>query len=260
MRRTVAAVAITALAAIAQTPSVPKAFDVAAIKPNSSGDNRVMIGMPGGGRFVAVGVNTRILIQQAFNVRDFQISGGPGWMGTDRWEINAQAEGMPERMPPGALAPMLQSLLEDRFQLKAHRETKEMPIYALQVAKGGSKLKANSGEPGPNIRMGRGQFTFKKVGMQMLATQLSTQTGRVVVDQTGLTGEYDFELNWTPDLGQGGGPFGGPIDGPGAPPPANPGGPTLFTALQEQLGLRLEATKGPVEMVVIDRIEKPSDN
>lgn len=260
MNRTVAAVTLTAMAAVAQTPNIPKAFDVAAIKPNAAGDNRVMLNMPGSGRFVATGVNARLLIQQAFNIRDFQISGGPGWTATDRWDINAQAEGMPERMPPGALAPMLQSLLEDRFQLKAHRETKEMPIYALQVAKGGPKIKENSGEPGPNIRMGRGQITFKKGTLQMLATQLSNQTGRVVVDQTGLKGEYDFQLEFTPDLGQGGGPFGPFPEGPGSPPPANQNGPTLFTALQEQLGLRLESTKGPVEMLVIDRIEKPSDN
>jgi bla regulator protein blaR1 len=260
MTKTVAAIALTALAAIAQTPTMPKAFDVAAIKPNSSSDNRVMLNMPGGGRFIATGVNTRLLIQQAYNVRDFQISGGPGWMATDRWDINAQAEGMPDRMPPGALAPMLQSLLEDRFQLKAHRETKEMSIYAIQIAKGGPKIKENSGEPGPRIGMGRGHLSVKKGTLQMLATQLSNQTGRVVVDQTGLKGDYDFELDWTPDLGQGGGPFGPFPEGPGAPPPPNPNGPTLFTAIQEQLGLRLESTKGPVETIVIDRIEKPSDN
>jgi bla regulator protein blaR1 len=241
--------------------AVAESFDVATIKPNAESDNRVMIGLQPGGRFTASGINVKHLIGQAYDVRDFQISGGPGWISSDRWEINAKAEGLPDRVPPGALRPYLKSLLEDRFKLRTHTETKEMPVYALVIAKNGPKLNAaqDGSGPGPMIRMGRGQFDGKRMAMSMLVNQLAQQLGRTVIDKTGLTDQYDIVLNWTPEPGQGGGPFGGP------PPPyaiqaADSSGPSIFTALQEQLGLRLESQKGPVPILVIDSIEKPSEN
>ena len=246
-------------AALAATAFAQKKFEVASIKPHTGDFQRVMIRMAPGGRFTATGVSLKMLITQAYDVRDFQVSGGPGWMTSDRYEINAKAEGDQERIPPEELRPMLQALLEDRFQLKVHRENKEMQVYALVPAKTGSKLKANAEGKGPMMRMGRGQLSGQKVPLDMLARQLAQQVGRPVLNKTGLTGEYDFTLEWTPEPGQGGGPFGGGPP-PDAPPPSDSSGPSLFTALQEQLGLRLESQKGSAEMVVIDRVEKPSPN
>lgn len=243
---------VSALAA-AQT------FEVATIKPNASNDNRVMLRMQPGGRFVASGVTLKMLIGEAYNVREFQITNAPGWVSAERYDINAKAEGAPDRMTPDQLRPMIKALLEDRFQLKTHNETKEMPVYELVVGKNGPKLTANAGEPGPMIRMGRGQLNGKKVSMTMLARQLSQQLGRTVIDKTDLKGEYDFTLEWTPEPGQGGGPFGGPPPAD-AIPAADSSGPTLFTAVQEQLGLRLESQKGPVQMLAIDSISKPTEN
>jgi uncharacterized protein (TIGR03435 family) len=245
------------LASFAQ--QTPQSFDVASIKPNASSDNRVMIRMQPGGHYTATGVSLKTLIGQAYNVRDFQISGGPGWIASDRYDINAKAEGLPDRVPPEQMRPLLRNLLEDRFKLKTHTETKEMPIYALVVAKTGSKLKASESTQAPMMRMGRGQLDGKKFPVAMLAQTLSTQLGRTVVDQTGLAGEFDFVLEWTPEPGQGGGPFGGPPP-PEALPAADSSGPTIFTALQEQLGLRLESKKGPVPVLIIDSVEKPSEN
>lgn len=249
----IAAVALCAIAAAQQT------FDVSTVKPNAAADNRILLQIRPGGNFVATGVSLKLLIREAFDVRDFQVSGGPGWMDTDRWDIVAKAEGVTGPLPIDRFRPMLRALIEDRFQLKAHRETAELPIYSLVVAKNGPKLTANTGEPGPMIRLGRGSLNFKKAGMAMLATQLSQQLGRSVVDKTDLQGDFDFTLEWTPEPGQGGA-F-GPLPGAaGATPPVDTSGPSIFTALQEQLGLRLVSEKGPVEIIVVDRVEKPSDN
>lgn len=235
-------------------------FEVVSIKPNAAGDHRVMIRMAPGGRFTASGITLKHLIGQAYNVRDFQIVGGPGWIESDRFDINAKAEGLGERVAPDQLRPMIKALLEDRCRLKVRMETKEMPVYVLAAGKNGPKLTPNTGaEPGPMFRMGRGQIDVKKASMAMLAQHLSQQLGRTVIDKTGLAGDYDFNLTWTPEPGQGGGPFGGSLP-PEVLPAADSTGPTIFTALQEQLGLKLESQKGPVPVVVIEQIEKPSEN
>ena len=245
---------------LAFTAASAQTFEVASIKPNASGDNRVMIGIQPGGRFTATGVTLKMLISQAYDVREFQIVNAPGWAETEHYDINAKAEGAGERITPDQLRPMLRALIEERFQLKTHNETKEMPLYALKVGKSGPKLTASTGEQGPMVRMGRGQLTAKKVPMSMLVQQLARQLGRKVIDQTELKGDFDFTLEWAPDLGQGGGgPFGGPPS-PDALPSADSSGPSVFTALQEQLGLRLESQKGPVEILAIDKVEKPSEN
>jgi uncharacterized protein (TIGR03435 family) len=207
-------------------------------------------------------VNLKLLMTVAYDVRDFQIVGGPGWLATDRFDIVAKAEGVPDQLTPEQFRPMLVALIEDRFQLKIHRETKEMPVYALVVAKNGTKLKANAGEPGPRLRMGRGQLNGTKVPLKMLVQQLAQQLGRPVVDKTGLTGDYDFTLTWTPQPGEGGAMFAGPggPGGPEGPPPSDPDGPSIFAAIQEQLGLKLESDKGPVEILVLDQVEKPTEN
>jgi len=260
-------------------------FEVASIKPNHSGDRRFFVSWQPG-RFNANGMTLKFLITMAYDVKDFQVSGGPGWVNTERYDIDAkepdtiaqELEKLP-REQRGALADsMLQSLLADRFQLKLTRGSKELPAYALVVAKNGPKLqqvkiddtqadaaKAPGGHPhGPMMRMGRGEVSGQGVELSFLASVLSQQLGRTVLDKTGLRGNYDFTLKWTPEQGEGmmmagPGPGGGGPPPDGTPPP-DTSGPSIFTALQEQLGLRLEATKAPAEVLTIDHIEKPSEN
>jgi bla regulator protein blaR1 len=292
IRATVALVLFSSAAAFAQQ-AAPLEFEVASIKPSDPNDRRMMFRMMPGGAINLHGITLKALVQQAYDVRDFQVSGGPGWIGADKYDITAKTENASPEAPadPRQLSDeqrktfqeqtrlRLQALLADRFQLKIHRETKELPVYALMVAKNGPKLKENAGaNAGPGkgmMRMSPGQAVGQQVGIAFLAQDLAQRLGRTVIDQTGLKGTYDFELNFAPEQGRGG-VFGGPGPGDGAPPPppppgagpglikepppADPNGPTIFTALQEQLGLKLESQKGPVEIIVIDHVEKPSEN
>jgi uncharacterized protein (TIGR03435 family) len=174
---------------------------------------------------------------------------------------------------------MVQSLIEDRFQLKMHREIKELPVYELLVAKSGLKMKLSAdqspealqesgskppplpqrGGPAPRgvLRMGRGSLETNGAPVSNFILGLSQQLGRPVIDKTGITGFYDIKLQWTPELGQGQVAPGGSEP---APPPPDISGPSIFTAIQEQLGLRLESSKGPVEVLVIDSVQKPTEN
>ena len=244
----------------AQSPAADPArpsFEVASIKPSGPDDNRAYIQIAPGGRLNARNITMKFLIQHAYGIRDFQISGGPSWLGSEHYDIVAKGESG-EEMNPDRLKLMIQSLLADRFQLAFHKESKELPVYALVVAKNGPKLQESNGnERGPMIRMGRGQVNGKKMSMTMLASQLAQQLGRSVVDKTGLTKEYDISLEWTPDPSERMGPG---LPGPDSPPPVDSPGPSIFTALQEQLGLRLESQKGPVDIYVIDRAEKATEN
>jgi uncharacterized protein (TIGR03435 family) len=168
---------------------------------------------------------------------------------------------------------MIQALLADRCKLTVHHETKELSEYVLVIAKNGPKLQeANlndtypNGFKGPNgasgagmMRMSPDHLTAQAVSMTGLVAMLSMQLGATVVDKTGLTGKYDFTVKWAPDMSQS--PIvGGAGAGPGAPPPPDTSAPSLFTALEEQLGLRLESQKGPVDIIVIDHVEPPSEN
>jgi uncharacterized protein (TIGR03435 family) len=248
-------------------------FEVASIKPADPDARGTSIQfMPGGG-LKMTGIPLRGMITFAYDVRDFQVSGAPGWVGTERFDVMAR----PDRATvdgPADFAQMsddqrktmrdqiterLRALLADRFQLVAHKEMKEQPIYALVPAKNGPKLQETK-ETGnqQSLMTNRGRSEGHAIQVGMLAQVLSGVLGRPVVDKTGLAGKYDFVLEWTPDVAadaraQG---FGNGIT---EPAPA-PGGPTIFTALQEQLGLRLESQKGPVPNIVIDRVEKPSEN
>jgi uncharacterized protein (TIGR03435 family) len=234
-------------------------FDVVSVKPSAPDEHNsfMMRNLPGGAvRFS--GMPLRMLIMSAYDVKAFQISGGPDWISTDRWDIQAKVEGVEGRLTMPQQRPMLQALMADRFQLKIHKETREMPVYALLVDKKGTKLvEHTTGEV--QVRSGNGMLSVKKHGMEWLAFWLAQQLGRVVIDQTNLKGEYDFQLEWTPDPGQGGAEsIGLPPEMPR--PRAETTGPSIFTALQEQLGLHLVSQKGPVEIVVIDSVEKPSAN
>jgi uncharacterized protein (TIGR03435 family) len=238
-----------------------KQFEVASIKPMEpamGGKMAVEIQMAPGGRFIAKGLNLRMLIQQAYDLRDFQISGLPSWASTDRYEINAKGEG--ETIAREDIRPMLQGLLADRFQLKIRRETKEAPVYNLVVAKDGPKLKESEAAEGRDqIRMGRGTLQAQRATIGSITNLLANQLGRAVIDKTGLTKRYDFKLEWTPDESQNPQMRQMHPDAP-PPPPIDSAGPSIFTAVQEQLGLRLESSKGPVEVLVIEKVEKPTEN
>lgn len=272
----------------AQSPEAggpPRSFEVASIKPNRSADRRAGIMVPPG-RFTANNVTPKFLIEFAYDIKDPQLSNAPGWINSERYDVEAKeddstADAMRKlkREEYGKqLRLMVQSLLGDRFKLKVTRETKELPVYALVVTKNGPKLKPTtipadeldapppSGGPGqgPPKRMAMmrpGQLTMTGVPVSLLTDSLSRITGRNVIDKTGLNGNYDLTLQWTPDPAQGqmfGGPDGKPPAEGGPPPDAS--GPSIFTALQEQLGLKLESQKGPVETYTINHIERPSEN
>jgi uncharacterized protein (TIGR03435 family) len=151
---------------------------------------------------------------------------------------------------------MLQSLLAERFKLSLHTEIKQEPVYELTITNGGPKLKEVFGEmKSPGVRLGRAQLTGTGVPMSTIARSLSQRLGRSVIDKTELTGRYDFDLTYTPDVVETSAPG---TAGPDTPP--DPNGPRIFTAVQEQLGLRLQSAKGPVEVLVIDHVEKPDAN
>ena len=256
-------------------------YEVASIKPNKSDTDMVRFMFNPSG-LSATNVTLGMLIRTAYGIEENQISGGPSWLKSDHYDIDAKMDsptadafhklGEDERRL--ATQHMLQALLADRFKLALHHDSKELSIYALVVAKNGSKLRQAkpddtypNGIKGPDgiaragmMRMGRGQLTGQGLPLSALARLLTDQLGRTVVDKTGLTGNYDFTLQWTPDESQGA-MFRGPDTGPqGSAPSADSSGPSLFTALQEQLGLKLESQKGPVEIYVIDHAEKPSEN
>ncbi len=244
---------------LAQSPVVRKEFDVVSVKPSAPDEHNSFEfrNMPGG-TVRMMGTPLRMIIMQAYDVKAFQISGGPDWVRTDRWDILAKAEGVEGRLPSAQEYPMLRAMMEDRFQLKTHSETKEMPVYALVVGKNGPKLVPNAGA-GQQFRSRPTIIDVKKGGTAALAAWLSRQVGRVVIDKTELKGEYDYTLEYVPEPGQGGAEsIGLPPEMPRPHDEAT--GPSIFTALQEQLGLRLVSEKGPVVMVVIDRVERPSAN
>ncbi len=213
----------------------------------------------------ATNMPVRALITMAYGIRDFQLSGGPGWIGTERYDIIAKPERNPDAAePPADTSTMTddqikardaqwkeraQALLAERFGLAVHKEMKEQPIYVLTVAKNGPKLTLIE-SPGARrgITSNRGRIQGYATTMEMLALNLASTVGKPVIDKTGLNGRYDWVLQFAPDE-----------VAAGSQNAENPG-PTLFTALQEQVGLKLDATKGPVENVVIDHIDRPSPN
>lgn len=242
-------------------------FEVASIKPNLSG-NQAMLFRASPGRLQAENQTLQHLLMLAYDVKDFQISGGPGWINSDHYDVEAKAEGTATR---DQMMPMLRTLLADRFKLALHRGMKELPIYELTVAKGGLKLRLSScvnadpNNPKPlpagqhfcgYMASGGGSLEAANASMADLAKAFSVLTGRTVVDKTGISGAFAVHLTFVPDDASS---RANPAD---AGNPANLGdpGPSIFTAAREQLGLRLQAGKGPVEVLVIDHVEKPTSN
>jgi uncharacterized protein (TIGR03435 family) len=256
---------LVAIPIFSQTPADTKpSFEIASVK-QSAALNAYAGGSPG--RFIATGVSLRLLIMNAYRVRDFQLTGGPGWVNTDRWDIEAKAKADDAALPPATGSDptkpnrgdlMLQSLLEDRFQLKVHREMKDLPVYELKVAKNGLQIKDSAGVPAgrPRMRSGRGNFEAYELSLAGFANLLSMQVERIVIDRTNVTGLYDISLKWTEDRPR----PNAAVGADGAEPAAPSDQLSIFTALQEQLGLKLESARGPVEVLVIDSVGKPAEN
>jgi uncharacterized protein (TIGR03435 family) len=233
------------------------AFEVASVKPNTSGDVEGSIG-PRPGGYVATNIPLRLLIIRAHELRTFQVVGGPGWIDGERFDVTARA---PEGTPPNQIYPMLRTLLAERFRLRTHNEKRDQPVYALVTARAdgrlGPKLTASTlncaGQPGQSEQCSMGGSftgsggTLRGVGQPLttLATHLSTAVDRIVQDRTGLAGGFDFELAWS---------------GSGLKAAAGAASerPSVFTALQEQLGLKLEPSRAPVDILVIDSAERPT--
>ncbi len=236
--------------ALAELPASAQQFEVVSIRPNTVGDinQRSVQGQPGG-RIRFVGMPLSTFIMPAYDVWSFQIIGGPSWIDTDGWDITAQAEGVRGRLTREQLSPRLRAMLEDRFQLKAHRETKQLPGYTLAVDDHGPKLQPNT-DGKVSTGSNRDTLNAKKVNMQWFAAFLIQKLGGTVVDETGLKGEYDFTLHWSPEsiqLAPSDDPFGSKY-------------PSIFTAVREQLGLRLIKRTVPTELLVIDSVQRPSPN
>ncbi len=246
-------------------------FEVASLKPSpATGQGYSILPIPGG-RLQARNIAPKRLIAVAYSVTDFQIYGNLNWLESQRYDMDAKAPG-PAALPQLRL--MLRSLLEERFNLKIHRETKELAIFSLIPAKagepGGPGLTATpdgdcsasatdqaplaNGTPCGVVNLGRGRINGQRGRISQLADRLSTLLDRTVVDKTGLTGNFNIALTWTPDPDL-------ERNGPGGQPPPDPAsGPSLFTALQQQLGLKLTPGKGPVEVIVVDSAEKVTGN
>lgn len=244
MKKVALSIAMAALT-LAQTPGSEKRaeFEVASVKPTATQDGSFTSNFPPGGGFSTRNVTVHNLLRSAYGVQDYQISGGPGWMDSTGFDIQARAAA--GEVPHEQVLKMIQALLADRFHLSLHRETRQLPIYALVVGKTGPKLQAADSSVGGTKTM-LGQLIVKKMSMTTLAEILAFDLERPVRDETGLKGDFAFTLEWTRGL---------------AESDAGPSSrPSLFTAVQEQLGLKLESTKGPVEVLVIDHVEKPSEN
>ena len=227
-------------------------FAIASLKPSDPNADGIHLSFSPGGRFSASNVTLRFLIKIAYDLRDDQIGGGPAWLGSQHYDVEAKSD------PPipgsgkelqAKIRPRLQTLLADRFQLKLTEGSKDLSGYMLIVAKGGPKMRevqnAPSGEG--TFRASNSRLEAKDTTITVLARYLGEMTQSVVADGTGLTGHYAFNLEFAPD----------PVN-PDAPTDAT--GPSLFTALQQQLGLKLEPQKVPAEFVTVSRAEPPSAN
>ena len=269
------AISLVATVGLLESQTGPKErpeFAVTSVKPNHTGCcTSGGVGNGGGG---GKNVTLKELIGFTYRIQQFQISGGPRWIGSDRYDIEGKAED--PKADFDQLRLMLQTLFEERFKLKVHRETKESPVYALVAGKGGPRIKLSSDQvsqdvngpapagAGPNrgaIRIGVGNLVGNAVTISWFASMLSSRLDRLIMDKTNLSGRFDIRLKWTPSPGES--LFGVPaeiIDMNGVTVRLDPSGPSIFSAIQEQLGLKLESAKAPVDLLVIDRVERPSEN
>jgi uncharacterized protein (TIGR03435 family) len=251
-----------------QPAAPPPAFDVASVKPAPpSAGHGLRVSMGGdAGRINYSNVTLKNVMTRAFEVKPHQIS-GPDWLDTARFDIVAT---IPAGAPREQIPVMLQTLLADRFKLTVHREKKVMPMYALVAGKSGPKLKQEDAEAGLRISMGpNGRHLSGKVSLARLADSLSNWMDRPVLDMTGIKGIFEIDLEWMPDESEPAPRFALGAGGPGRPDGGGEGRattdgrdrPSIFAAVQEKLGLKLEGRKGPVEIIVVDNAEKvPTEN
>jgi uncharacterized protein (TIGR03435 family) len=246
------------LAALAAN-AAPAAFEVASVRPNQAGS----AGGEGHTRekiehspigLTMTNVTLSSCIKWAYGVRDFQISGAPGWFGTERYDINAKAPGP---VSEDELKAMLQALLAERFRLAVRFEKKELPVYALAVARNGPKLHRAAGDTPATMLLTGGGLVFQSVSMADFADRLANRPLRVdrpVVDKTGLNGSWDFTLKFADNAAELKSSLEGMEKG-------DPGGPSLFTVIQEQLGLRLEPAKSSIDALMVEHADRiPGDN
>lgn len=277
-----ALVAAAGLPIVAQQAATDPAFEAATLRPNTSGSAGWKLHPQPGGRLTGTNVPAAALIRFAYNLPDFQISGGPGWLASDRFDVEAKAEGDP---PVDQKRLMLRTLLAERFKLTVHTETRELPIYALVMARSdgrpGAQLHRSEADcsleavslddwggvgpstgtprcgffgfqPGTDVPRGRGGLAFRGLTLAAFAKRLVPIVRRTVTDETGLTGYFDADFDFMAEF---------------PPPPPPPGLPnpfgidpfvSVFTVLPEQLGLKLDPRRGPVDVLVIDRVESPA--
>jgi uncharacterized protein (TIGR03435 family) len=253
---------------VAAASAVPAAFEVSTVRLNKSGS-------PGSdssfrdGRFTASNVTLKNLVQyRAYGIPESRIFGGPKWLSSERFDIEAKTDSaVAERLRTLArdqrriqTQAMFQQLLADRFKLAAHWETRDLPVYALEVAKKAPPLHPSKEPDGHSSTSSNdGQFAAQNLTMAQLADaltqELSRELGRVVIDKTEIQGRYDFSLKWTPEteaaiVNDGRSGSASPLDS----------GPSIFTAVQEQLGLKLKSAKAPVQVLIVDHAELPAEN
>ncbi len=231
-------------------------FEVASVKQGADAGKIPWIDLQPGGLVVVHGTSLRELVARAYGVHHFQVLGGPSWCDRLGWDITARAN-TPKRITGKDLEPYLANLLATRYNLKVHRELREAPVYDLVVSKKGSKLKENTTVPAPNIGFGRGFLNGSGLPISTLTIVLSQMLDRVVEDKTGLTSKYDLYLEWTPEIGVGDSTFGAETD---AYDGHTSKGNSLFSAIEEQLGLRLQPAKDKIETIVIDSADQASAN
>lgn len=279
----IASCLIAAVGIVAAQEGAP-AFEVASVKQNTSGDGPMLIQLPPGNRITVTNMPLRQLVTMAYQLQQYQLVGGPSWIANDRFDIVAKVAGEPKPFvagQPNAAILALRPLLEERFKLKLHKETREMDVYSLVMVKSGvtgPNLKPSSTDcvamanarrggplpgppdaPGPNdpfpcgLMGGPGLIRMGGMPISQMTQMLTNQSGRMVFDRTNLSDNWDFTLSYAFEQ-RGGQPL-----PPGFPPP-DPDAPSLFTALQEQLGLKLESTKAPVDVTVIDSIEHATND
>jgi uncharacterized protein (TIGR03435 family) len=243
-----------------RSDATPKqvAYDVVSIRPSEPGPSNRWHRTTANG--ISMGMSLKALIMAAYSIlTEDQMSGLPGWTVNAQFDVEAKMD--PDTAASLAKLPqdeqtkqrwlMLQALLVDRFGLKVHHETREVPVYRLVIAKSGLKMQKTLPNETPGVTGGRGQITARGISMGALLVILSGSSGRTVVDKTGLSGRYDVDLRWTPEDAA------GPSQNSGT---SLDSGPSIFTAVQEQLGLKLEPAREPMDTIVIDHVEAPSAN
>jgi len=267
---TAPAAASPASAATAPPAKLP-AFDVISVKTNNTAAHRSMVDFTPDGIRVS-NIPVEFILRDALGVNGDQLINMPGWSRSVAYDMEAKVApddvAALKNLNREQRSAMMLNILTDRFKLAYHRETRTLPEYVLVVVKSGSKLeefKPTTGEDGKPrgnwLRMSDTSLTADDIDMVSFTRMLSQRIGRPIVDKTDLTGKYSFKLNWANEPHEGEGPDGPGHDaGPGGTSAAGDTGPSIYTALQEQLGLKLESEKGPVDVIVIDHLEQPADN